>query len=135
MGGLPARSRVGRSCTQPCLPQLSLDGAKWSPPACGSVDQGFRESHVVGLQQDPHTAEWDMVSFGSFGLDVGIYGALANPKTILQLAQHAEEAGFGSIWLADHVAFPVSFQSKYPYSAAGDFPTRLIDPLMEPVAT
>jgi len=76
-----------------------------------------------------------MVSFGSFGLDVGIYGALANPKTILQLAQHAEEAGFGSIWLADHVVFPVSFQSKYPYSAAGDFPTRLIDPLMEPVAT
>src|SRR5215467_8306117 len=99
------------------------------------VDQGLRESHVVGLQQDPHTAEWDMVSFGSFGLDVGIYGALANPQTILQLAQHAEEAGFGSIWLADHVAFPVSFQSKYPYSAAGDFPTRLCDPLMEPVAT
>jgi probable F420-dependent oxidoreductase len=76
-----------------------------------------------------------MASFGSFGLDVGIYGALANPKTILQLTQHAEEAGFGSIWLADHVAFPVSFQSKYPYSAAGDFPTRLADPLMEPVAT
>jgi len=76
-----------------------------------------------------------MASLGSFGLDVGIYGALANPQTILQLARHAEEAGFGSIWLADHVAFPVSFQSKYPYSARGDFPTRLVDPLMEPVAT
>jgi probable F420-dependent oxidoreductase len=76
-----------------------------------------------------------MASLDSFGLDVGIYGALANPQTILQLAQHAEDAGFGSIWLADHVAFPVSFQSKYPYSAMGDFPTRLVDPLMEPVAT
>jgi probable F420-dependent oxidoreductase len=76
-----------------------------------------------------------MVSLGSFGLDVGIYGALANPQTILQLAQHAEELGFSSIWLADHVAFPVSFQSKYPYSATGGFPTRLADPLMEPVAT
>jgi probable F420-dependent oxidoreductase len=76
-----------------------------------------------------------MASLGSFGLDVGIYGALANPQTILQLAQHAEEVGFGSIWLADHVAFPVSFKSEYPYSAKGDFPTGLSDPLMEPIAT
>ncbi len=40
-----------------------------------------------------------------------------------------------SIWLADHVAFPVSFKSEYPYSAKGGFPTRLSDPLMEPVAS
>ena len=60
-----------------------------------------------------------MASLGSFGLDVGIYGPLADPQTILQLAQHAEEAGFESIWLADHVAFPVSFKSEYPYSAQG----------------
>jgi probable F420-dependent oxidoreductase len=76
-----------------------------------------------------------MASLESFGLDVGIYGALANPETILQLARHAEEAGFESIWLADHVAFPVSIKSKYPYSATGDFPSRLSEALMEPVAT
>jgi probable F420-dependent oxidoreductase len=76
-----------------------------------------------------------MASLGSFGLDVGIYGALADPQTILQLARHAEEVGFESIWLADHVAFPVSIKSKYPYSATGDFPTRLSESLMEPVAT
>src|SRR2546421_5888194 len=76
-----------------------------------------------------------MASWGSFGLDVGIYGPLANPQTILQLAQHAEAAGFESIWLADHVAFPVSIKSKYPYSATGDFPSRLSEALMEPVAT
>src|SRR5262249_27087974 len=33
------------------------------------------------------------------------------------------------------VAFPVSFNAAYPYSARGDFPTRLSDPLMEPIAT
>jgi probable F420-dependent oxidoreductase len=76
-----------------------------------------------------------MASIGSFGLDVGIYGPLADPSTILQLARRAEEAGFESIWLADHVAFPVSFKSEYPYGPAGQFPTRLDDPLMEPVAT
>ena len=62
-------------------------------------------------------------------------GPLADPPTILQLARHAEEVGFESIWLADHVAFPVSFKSEYPYSAKGGFPTRLSDPLMEPVAS
>jgi len=76
-----------------------------------------------------------MASLDSFGLDVGIYGPLADPHTILQLARHAEDAGFESIWLADHVAFPVSFKSEYPYSAQGAFPTQLADPLMEPIAT
>ena len=76
-----------------------------------------------------------MARLESFGLDVGIYGVLASPETVLQLARHAEDAGFESIWLADHVAFPVSIKSKYPYSATGDFPSRLSEPLLEPVAT
>src|SRR5262245_10292733 len=76
-----------------------------------------------------------MASLMSFGLDVGSYGPLADPETILRLGQLAEQAGFASIWLADHVAFPVAFKSKYPYGAEGSFPTRLADPLMEPVAT
>ncbi|RPI41974.1 MAG: LLM class flavin-dependent oxidoreductase, partial [Hyphomicrobiaceae bacterium] len=54
-----------------------------------------------------------MASLSSFGLDVGIYGPLANADTILRLAQFAETVGFDSIWLADHVAFPVTFASKY----------------------
>ena len=76
-----------------------------------------------------------MAEIGSFGLDVGIYGSLATPETILGLAHRAEVAGFESVWVADHVAFPVTFKSEYPYSAKGDFPSRLADPLMEPVAT
>ncbi len=76
-----------------------------------------------------------MASLDQFGLDVGIYGANANPQTVLRLATLAEEAGFGSIWLADHVAFPVTFKSEYPYAAKGQFPTKLDDPLLEPVAT
>lgn len=76
-----------------------------------------------------------MASMHQFGLDVGIYGAQAKPETILGLALQAEETGFDSVWLADHVAFPVSFKSEYPYSAQGEFPTRFADPLMEPIAT
>jgi len=76
-----------------------------------------------------------MASLRDFGLDVGIYGTTAAPQTIRQLARHAEEAGFGSLWLADHVAFPVSFKSKYPYSATGAFPSVVSEALMEPLAT
>lgn len=75
-----------------------------------------------------------MAGMDRFGLDVGIYGALADPPTILRLAELAESAGFESIWVADHVVFPVKFKSEYPYSAKGDFPSTLNDPLMEPLA-
>jgi probable F420-dependent oxidoreductase len=76
-----------------------------------------------------------MASISSFGLDVGIYGALATPETVLGLARHAEDAGFDAVWLADHIAFPAKFRSEYPYSAKGDFPSRLDAPLLEPIAT
>ncbi|MBM3489309.1 MAG: TIGR03619 family F420-dependent LLM class oxidoreductase [Alphaproteobacteria bacterium] len=75
-----------------------------------------------------------MASIAEFGLDVGVYGPLATPGIVLGLARQAEEIGFGAVWLADHVAFPVQFKSQYPYSATGDFPTRLAEPLLEPVA-
>ena len=76
-----------------------------------------------------------MASMDKFGLDVGIYGAQAKPDTVLGLARLAEDTGFGSVWLADHVAFPVSFKSEYPYAQKGQFPTSLDAPLLEPVAT
>jgi probable F420-dependent oxidoreductase len=71
-----------------------------------------------------------------FGLDVGIYGRLATREHILQLAELAETAGLDSIWLADHVIFPTTFTSKYPYSPSGTFPVDMTqEPLLEPVAT
>ena len=75
-----------------------------------------------------------MANMSEFGLDVGIYGPLANPETVTSLAQFAESAGFDSIWLADHVAFPAKFASRYPFSANGQFPAPTSDPLLEPVA-
>ena len=76
-----------------------------------------------------------MASNSDFGLDVGVYGPLATPDTILKLARLAEDSEFSAVWLADHVAFPVEFSSKYPYSTTGRFPTSLNEPLMEPIAT
>lgn len=72
----------------------------------------------------------------TFGLDVGIYGRLATRDDILELAELAEASGLDSIWVADHVIFPATFTSPYPYSATGSFPVDMTqEPLLEPIAT
>ena len=76
-----------------------------------------------------------MASTRSFGLDVGTYGRLATPEAVLDVARLAEDLDFDSIWLPDHVAFPVAPRSAYPYSATGAFPADLAEPLLEPIAT
>src|SRR5499426_3010520 len=71
-----------------------------------------------------------------FGLDVGIYGRLATRDHILELAALAEASGLESLWVADHVIFPVTLTSAYPYSATGAFPLDMTqEPLLEPLAT
>jgi probable F420-dependent oxidoreductase len=71
-----------------------------------------------------------------FGLDVGIYGRLATREHILELAELAETAGLESVWVADHVIFPVTVASPYPYSTSGAFPVDMTqEPLLEPIAT
>jgi probable F420-dependent oxidoreductase len=70
------------------------------------------------------------------GLDVGIYGRLATRDHILEVAELAESAGVESLWVADHVIFPKSFASPYPYSPTGTFPVDMTqEPLLEPMAT
>ncbi|MGE3538370.1 MAG: TIGR03619 family F420-dependent LLM class oxidoreductase [Candidatus Tectimicrobiota bacterium] len=72
----------------------------------------------------------------TYGLDVGIYGRLATRDHILELTALAEASDFESVWVADHVIFPVHFTSKYPYSASGTFPVNMAqEPLLEPIAT
>ena len=68
----------------------------------------------------------------SFGLDVGVYGKLATRAHILEMAMLGETSGFDSLWVADHVIFPVTVTSRYPYNASGDMSH---EPLLEPIAT
>jgi probable F420-dependent oxidoreductase len=70
------------------------------------------------------------------GVDVGIYGRLATRDHILELAELAESSGLESIWVADHVIFPTTVVSPYPYSTTGTFPVEMMqEPLLEPMAT
>jgi probable F420-dependent oxidoreductase len=71
-------------------------------------------------------------------MDVGLFvpiGALnATPEFLRVLGPAAEERGFESIWLPEHVVLFDDYASKYPYSPDGKFPgggdTGILDPLI-----
>ena len=68
-----------------------------------------------------------------FGAKVLNYGAGATMATVLEQARRAEEAGFDSVWLGDHLAIPERNESRYPYSADGKIDWDPEEPWLEPV--
>ncbi|MDA8309502.1 MAG: TIGR03619 family F420-dependent LLM class oxidoreductase [Actinomycetota bacterium] len=68
-----------------------------------------------------------------FGAKVLNYGAGATMQTVLDQARRAEEAGFDSVWLGDHLAIPERNDSYYPYSADGKIDWDPEEPWLEPV--
>lgn len=59
------------------------------------------------------------------GVQVYLGGEAANPAFLSAIARAAEERGFHSLWLPEHVVMPPEFDSPYPYSADGRFPFDL----------
>jgi probable F420-dependent oxidoreductase len=57
-----------------------------------------------------------------FGAHIFGVGELASPATLAEVAKTAEELGYHSVFLADHVLVPRGLQSTYPYTADGSFP-------------
>jgi probable F420-dependent oxidoreductase len=49
-------------------------------------------------------------------------GSTARPEVLVQVTQKAEELGYESVWIPEHLAVPVTMASRYPYSADGQFP-------------
>jgi probable F420-dependent oxidoreductase len=70
-------------------------------------------------------------------VDIGVMlpqiGYAAGRDEMIEVAQAAEELGFSSLWVGDHIAFPVDFgDSRYPFSDSGLFPTPTDLPFLEP---
>jgi probable F420-dependent oxidoreductase len=57
-----------------------------------------------------------------FGAHLFGVGAMADPRALVEATRLAEDAGYHSVFLADHVLVPRGLQSKYPYSRDGSFP-------------
>lgn len=57
-----------------------------------------------------------------FGFYLPTRGRSAEPDALEALVRRGEALGFHSTVIADHVVFPVSIASKYPYTVSGAFP-------------
>jgi probable F420-dependent oxidoreductase len=69
-----------------------------------------------------------------FGLHLPNAGPFASREAILTVAAHAEDAGYHSVWLFDHLFTPTKLDSKYPYSPDGSYPMHPDFPFYDPVA-
>lgn len=52
---------------------------------------------------------------------------------ISRVATHAEDLGYDSLWVSDHIVFPARLNSTYPYSPDGKLPLDPANPLLEPL--
>jgi probable F420-dependent oxidoreductase len=68
------------------------------------------------------------------GLSLPFTGPLATADAIRAYAQTAEQLGYDSVWVGDHVVFPSGYASHYPYSTAWSGPQKDM-PVLDPIAT
>jgi probable F420-dependent oxidoreductase len=57
-----------------------------------------------------------------YGFYLPTRGRTASPDALETLVTRAEGLGFSSVVIADHIVFPVTITSKYPYTVSGAFP-------------
>jgi len=57
-----------------------------------------------------------------YGFYLPTRGETARPEAIEAMVTRGEALGFSSVVIADHVVFPVTIRSRYPYTVSGAFP-------------
>jgi probable F420-dependent oxidoreductase len=69
-----------------------------------------------------------------FGLHLPNAGLVPEGAGLVRIAQAAEDSGFHSVWLFDHLFTPTELNSKYPYTADGSYLMTAALPFADPVA-
>ncbi|MFN2464968.1 MAG: LLM class F420-dependent oxidoreductase [Candidatus Dormibacteria bacterium] len=67
------------------------------------------------------------------GLAFASSGLATQARDAIQVARHAEQAGFDSLWAVEHVVVPGDYGSKYPYSPSGRMAGGEDVPIVDPV--
>jgi probable F420-dependent oxidoreductase len=67
------------------------------------------------------------------GLFAPLGSANATPALLRTLGREAEDRGFESVWVAEHVVLFDEYESVYPYSPDGRFPGAADSGLLEPL--
>jgi probable F420-dependent oxidoreductase len=68
-----------------------------------------------------------------FGIHLPHAGRHATAAGILAVAKAAEAAGYGSVWLYDHLVTPTTSASAYPFTVDGRYPLAPEDPYFDAV--
>ena len=68
-----------------------------------------------------------------FGLHLPSAQPGANASDVLDVARTAEQLGFDSVWMFDHLFTPADLDSKYPYSRDGSYAMSAADPFYDPL--
>ena len=70
-------------------------------------------------------------------MDIGLFAPLGNgnasAEILRSLGREAEDRGFESIWVPEHVVLFDDYESRYPYAADGRFPAGGDAGLLEPL--
>lgn len=66
---------------------------------------------------------------------VPINVGLAEPSTIVAIAQQAESVGVESVWTFEHVVVPADYDSAYPYHPSGKMGAPPETPFLDPLIT
>ncbi|MEO7403731.1 MAG: TIGR03619 family F420-dependent LLM class oxidoreductase [Burkholderiales bacterium] len=69
-----------------------------------------------------------------FGFSIPTRGPLADPETIVALAQRGEALGFSIIAIPDHIVIPKRIAAPYPYSADGKMAQADFGNCLDPLA-
>jgi probable F420-dependent oxidoreductase len=69
-------------------------------------------------------------------MKIGLVFFPARPQFMVPISRHADELGYDSVWLGEHLLFPVKIASQYPYDPSGSLgPPLTTTPLFDPLIT
>jgi probable F420-dependent oxidoreductase len=69
------------------------------------------------------------------GLFLGAFYPTVSPAFLAKAAQAAEERGFHSVWVGEHVVLFDQYAKEYPYAESGEFPVSGEAGMAEPFTT
>ena len=70
-----------------------------------------------------------------WGIHLPHLGRQATRQNVLDFARPADQLGFHSGWVSDHIAWPKEIASKYPYTDDGSFAPPPDMPWLDPIGT
>ena len=130
----PVRARRRHGGRRPGLAR-PIGPARWPPPSPARLAPPFFGGFPSPGDGEPPKNEIGVPRSGRMkvGLFVPLGNGNASAELLRTLGGEAEDRGFESIWVAEHVVMFDEYESQYPYADDGRFPGGGDSGLLEPL--